>query len=198
VSAAPQLQRRAIPTEYAGLVPPALERVNVPAYILDRDGRIRWLNPAAEAIVGDVVGRRVTEVLDQIDERTAWSIFRRNLSGVPHPDFSLDLVAPDGAPTRVQVSSTPLGQRGVAVGMFGLAVPRARGERGAPRVQSRLTRRQQEVLELLAAGASTEQIAARLFLSRETVRNHVRHILHRLGARSRLEAVAIAHREDLL
>jgi DNA-binding CsgD family transcriptional regulator len=198
VSAAPQLERRPVPPEYAALVPPALERVNVPAYILDRAGRVRWLNPAAEAITGDCVGRLFTEVLGRVDADDAWAIFRRNLTGVPHPDFSVDLGQPGGAPTRVQVSSTALGPVGHAVGMFGLAIPSDRLERAAPAVQSRLTRRQHEVLALLAAGASTDQIAARLVVSRETVRNHVRHILQRLGARSRLEAVAIAHREKLL
>jgi DNA-binding NarL/FixJ family response regulator len=41
-------------------------------------------------------------------------------------------------------------------------------------------------------------IAATLHLSKETVRNHVRHVLRALGPRSRLEAVAIAHRTGLL
>jgi DNA-binding NarL/FixJ family response regulator len=42
---------------------------------------------------------------------------------------------------------------------------------------------------------STKQIADELHLSRETVRNHVRHLLHALGAKSRLEAVAVARRD---
>ena len=61
-----------------------------------------------------------------------------------------------------------------------------------------LTPRQTEVLRLLEYGRSTNQIAEELHLSRETVRNHVRHILQRLEARSRLEAVAIAHRDELI
>lgn len=61
-----------------------------------------------------------------------------------------------------------------------------------------LTRRESEVLELLAVGASTADIAQRLVLSTHTVRNHVRNITAKLGARSRLEAVAIARREGLV
>jgi DNA-binding CsgD family transcriptional regulator len=54
----------------------------------------------------------------------------------------------------------------------------------------RLTPRQLEILRLIAAGESTADIAARLFLSPETVRWHVKAILRRLGARSRAEAAA--------
>jgi DNA-binding NarL/FixJ family response regulator len=57
-------------------------------------------------------------------------------------------------------------------------------------------RRQNEVLELLGEGASTDQIAATLHLSRETIRNYVRQVLRVLGTHSRLEAVALAHQED--
>jgi DNA-binding NarL/FixJ family response regulator len=54
------------------------------------------------------------------------------------------------------------------------------------------------VLQLLARGATTDGIAADLHLSRETVRNHVRAVLERLGATSRLEAVAFARRDGLV
>jgi DNA-binding CsgD family transcriptional regulator len=198
VSAAQQLQRRPVPPEFAGHVPPALERVSVPAYILDRDGRIQWLNPAAEAITGNAIGRMFTEVLSSADAIGARPIFERNLRGAPHADFSVDLVHPDGAARRVQISSAALGPVGSAVGMFGLALPGAAAGVGDRARSDRLTRRQHDVLQLLAEGASTDQIAEKLVVSRETVRNHVRHILQRLHARSRLEAVAIAHREGLL
>jgi DNA-binding NarL/FixJ family response regulator len=61
-----------------------------------------------------------------------------------------------------------------------------------------LTPRQAEVLRLLEFGRSTEQIAHELHLSTETVRNHIRHILRALNAHSRLEAVAIGRREQLV
>jgi DNA-binding NarL/FixJ family response regulator len=54
------------------------------------------------------------------------------------------------------------------------------------------------VLRLLQQGRSTDQIAAELSLSRETVRNHIRHLLRALGVHTRLEAVAVARREHLL
>jgi DNA-binding CsgD family transcriptional regulator len=84
---------------------------------------------------------------------------------------------------------------GSAAGVFGVAVP----ERELPPVDpGQLTPRQAEVLRRLAVGESTEQIAARLGISRETVRNHIRDILRRLRVHSRLEAVIAAHERGLL
>ena len=70
-------------------------------------------------------------------------------------------------------------------------------DRGAP-LGPALTARELQVLTLLAEGASTDQIAADLFLSLHTVRNHVRNILGKLGAHSKLEAVAVATREGIV
>jgi DNA-binding NarL/FixJ family response regulator len=64
-----------------------------------------------------------------------------------------------------------------------------------PGSRGRLTRRQREILQLLADGESTTVAARELGLSEETVRTHSRNILARLGARNRTHAVAIALRE---
>ena len=55
-----------------------------------------------------------------------------------------------------------------------------------------LSEREREVLGLLAAGRGTKSIGDHLCISPFTVRNHIRHILEKLGVRSRLQAVAIA------
>ncbi len=55
----------------------------------------------------------------------------------------------------------------------------------------RLTPRELEVLEALASGASTQEIAETLRIGQATVRSHVKRILGKLGAHSRLEAVAM-------
>jgi len=77
-----------------------------------------------------------------------------------------------------------------------VSAARSRPERGPN--PSRLTRRQLEILRLVADGVSTGQIAGRLYLSRATVRNHVAAALRALGAHSRLEAVAVARRDGLI
>jgi DNA-binding NarL/FixJ family response regulator len=71
------------------------------------------------------------------------------------------------------------------------AVP-PKGSRG------KLTRRQRQILQLLADGESTTVAARELDLSEETVKTHTKNTLARLGARNRTHAVAIALRESLV
>jgi two-component system, NarL family, nitrate/nitrite response regulator NarL len=61
-------------------------------------------------------------------------------------------------------------------------------------VASRLTRREQEVLGLLAEGVEQDEIAKRLFITPKTVAKHIEHILGKLGVHSRAQAVALALR----
>jgi DNA-binding NarL/FixJ family response regulator len=61
-----------------------------------------------------------------------------------------------------------------------------------------LSTRELAVLRLVARGSSTEVVASELYVSVNTVRSHVRRILEKLGAHSKLEAVAIAVRDGTL
>jgi len=76
------------------------------------------------------------------------------------------------------------------IGVFGLLTGESNEDASAP--PAHLTPRQAEVLRLLEQGRSTKQIAQELHLSNDTVKNHIRHLLHALGVHSRLEAVAVA------
>jgi two-component system nitrate/nitrite response regulator NarL len=65
-------------------------------------------------------------------------------------------------------------------------------------VTGKLTKRELEVLRLLADGLRQDEIAERLFISRKTVGTHVTNILRKLGVHSQIQAVALAYREELL
>jgi DNA-binding NarL/FixJ family response regulator len=60
------------------------------------------------------------------------------------------------------------------------------------------TAREIEVLELISEGLVNREIGHRLFLSEETVKSHVRHLLAKLQARSRAHAVAVGFRRGLI
>ncbi len=60
-----------------------------------------------------------------------------------------------------------------------------------------LTKREMEVLKCLVEGCSNPEIAEKLSISRSTVKTHVSHILEKLGASNRLEAVSLAIRQKL-
>ena len=70
--------------------------------------------------------------------------------------------------------------------------------RGDGKVLASLTAREREVLRLIAAGRSNREIASVLFIAPKTASVHVSNILGKLGAASRTEAAAIAHREGLI
>jgi PAS domain S-box-containing protein len=176
----------------------ALEKVRVPSYIVDRHGIVRWVNPAAREIVGDVRGRQFTSVLSPEEARRAREIFARNISGaVERSDNEVVFVGADGQRILVDISAVPLRDGDQVIAMFGQVVD-IQIDQPPPTAHPSLTPRQTEVLRLLEHGRSTSQIAAELHLSVETVRNHIRHILRALGVHSRLEAVALTRRDHLL
>jgi DNA-binding NarL/FixJ family response regulator len=63
---------------------------------------------------------------------------------------------------------------------------------------SKLTPREREILDLLAEGLTNQAIATRLIVSLNTVRTHVQTVLTKVGAHSKLEAVALATKSGLL
>ena len=67
-----------------------------------------------------------------------------------------------------------------------------------PAVGFGLSSRELEVLRLMASGASTTEMSAQLFIGSNTTRSHVQSVLRKLGAHSKLEAVAIGMREGIV
>jgi PAS domain S-box-containing protein len=180
-----------------GDIPAALEAVSVPSYMIDLTGVIRWVNPAARRLVGDVRGRQFTSVVAPEDTRRAREEFARKIAGTAKvSDVEAVLFDAHGDRVSVEISSVPLMDGNRIIGVFGL-IP-AVEEDEPQQLPHHLTPRQTEVLRLLQQGRSTKQIADELCLSIETVRNHIRHLMRALGVHTRLEAVAAARREHLL
>jgi PAS domain S-box-containing protein len=174
-----------------GDVEQALDRVGVPSYVLDSTGIVRWINPAAKRLLGDVRGRHFTSIVVPEDSLRARELFSRKILGTsPATEATGVLVSRTGTRVPVEISAVPLMSGERVVGVFGLVEER-------PDIPTRplphLTPRQVEVLRLLQQGHSTRQIAAELHLTTETVRNHIRRLFRALGVHSRLEAVAVAH-----
>ena len=173
-----------------GDVEQALENVGVPSYVLDETGVVRWINAAAERLVGDVRGRHFTSVVAPEDSRRARELFAQKVLGTaPATEATGVLVSTAGTRVAVEISAAPLMNGERVVGVFGLFEG---GPDEIPTPPPHLTPRQVEVLRLLEQGCSTKQIAAELHLSTETVRNHIRRLFKALGVNSRLEAVAAA------
>jgi PAS domain S-box-containing protein len=179
-----------------GDLPSALDRVNVPSYAYDEHGIIRWLNPAAEQLVGDARGRQVTSVVAPEETRRVREAVAKHLVGEEDVEGAVVVVGPDGERQSIEISSVCLFEGQRVIGVFGQVADIE--VEPAPALHPHLTPRQSEVLRLLEHGRSTEQIARELHLSTETVRNHIRMLLRALGVHSRLEAVAVARREHIV
>ena len=70
--------------------------------------------------------------------------------------------------------------------------------RRATSTQKGLSKREREIMDLLAQGLTGEQVAARLFLSPETIKTHIRNAMNKLEANTRVHAIAIALREGFI
>jgi PAS domain S-box-containing protein len=172
----------------------ALERVRVPAYVVDRQGIVRWENKAARALFGDVRSKQITSLVAPEERRRAREIFYRNLTGPPEGSDNKGVAHDaDGERITVEVSAVPLTRDHHVIGVFGQVVDIE--DEAPPPPHPHLTPRQVEVLRMLERGYSTVQIADELHLSPETVRNHIRRLMRALGAHSRIEAVFLARPE---
>ena len=172
----------------------------MPVFAIDRKMIIRWLNRASRELVGDHQGDRFTDVLEPASIPVANQAFAQKVvGGAPSTEYEVTLRTRDGTLARAEVSSVPVRGGESIVGVFGLVTvdEQAAPLRGGDDEIS-LTPRQAQVLHLLARGCSTQQMAGELGVAEDTVRNHVRAVLRRLGVHSRLEAVIQAHRRGLV
>src|SRR5215475_4042411 len=92
-----------------GDVERALHGVGVPSYVLDKTGVVRWINAAAERLVGDVRGRHFTSVVAPEDSRRARELFAQKVLGsTPATDATGVLVSTAGKRVAVEISAVPL------------------------------------------------------------------------------------------
>ena len=70
--------------------------------------------------------------------------------------------------------------------------------RKATNTQKGLSKREREIMDLLAKGLTGEQVAAQLVLSPETIKTHIRNAMNKLEANTRVHAIAIALREGFI
>lgn len=176
----------------------ALEEVPLHAFVLDADATVRWQNKAARDVIGDRVGQKWAAVMTERSVRDVEEVWRTLFCSGEPAEVTIEAVLPDGTIERRDVSAAPLREGGSVIGVFGVGVLAA-GSSSKPLAPSELglTERQLEVLQLLAGGKSTEQIASELYLSKTTVRNHIAHILAALGVHTRVQAIIVASRAGL-
>ena len=160
------------------------------------------MNAAAERASGksnaEMIGGHYTDLLPPKARANVEAQFRRAVRGEP-TDFETVFVDGNGRIRGVRAQQLPLRDRGEIVGVLILAFDvRQPPERSSFGLHPRLTPRQREILDLIAAGLSTSEIADELTLSAETVRNHLRRVFRELNAHTRLEAIAAAQRLGLL
>ncbi len=152
--------------------------------------------------LADATGLIVVEDADDADLHVGLQPGPRNTlrvtAGGP-PDEQASTLLADLAPDDMLHAMRLIlaGHRIQAVAPSSLEQEHGRPERARPQPLT-LTPRETEVLNLLADGASNKVIARRLGISASTTKFHVASVLHKLGARSRLDAVSVGIRLGLV
>jgi PAS domain S-box-containing protein len=194
-------------------------------FAIDAEGRILVWNHAAENMLGytarEAVGRPCCDLLmgheDNGNRLCCRGCYGRDLVRIRDQVHNFDMRTRTKAGSMIwvnvstlMVSSDGIGDmtvhllRDVTATREILALVRERLSTAAqlvaaaPDGNSVLTRRELEILRIISTGLNTKDAAEKLHVSPATVRNHVQNILSKLGAHSRLEAVAYATRHRLI
>jgi len=182
----------------------------IPMAVVDREGRYIQINDAGIQVFqysrADALGRRIgrTAIEDPALAKAQWQqlLETNELYGeriVRHANGTLVRVS-------YAAHATSVGDRWLALfvalsarfqpgGPELIGPVRAASPRG---VGSKLTRRESEVLRLVALGSDTRHVAAELCISSETVRTHVRNAMKKTGARTRAQLVALVLADGLI
>ncbi len=201
-----------------------LERTGDGVFVTGVDERIVFWNRAAERILGytarEAIGRLCCDLFAGVDDHSNRLCYRGChvttlvRMGETVQNFDMRTRTKAGRPTWLNISIlTVPGKNGSAltVHLFRDVTatkelltlvherlsPPSTGDGAAPPANP-LTRRELEILRLIASGANTKVAAEKLHVSPSTIRNHAQNMFAKLNVHSRLEAVAYATRYRLL
>jgi two-component system NarL family response regulator len=151
---------------------------------------------AAQAIKDQVPHSKILMLTISDEEEDLYDAIKAGASGYLLKEISIEEVAD-------AIRSVHAGQSLISPSMASkllteFAAMARKDEEKQQMPTPRLTEREMEVLQLVAQGMNNRDIAKELFISENTVKNHVRNILEKLHLHSRMEAVVYAVREKLL
>ena len=151
---------------------------------------------ACSAIKAAVPSTKIVMLTMSDDEGDLYEAIRAGASGYLLKDLPIDEVA--HSIRQVQTGQSLISPALASKLLTEFAAMANRGDTAQAPPSPKLTAREMEVLRLVARGMNNRDIARDLFISENTVKNHVRNILEKLQLHSRMEAVVYAVREKLL
>jgi DNA-binding NarL/FixJ family response regulator len=165
------------------------KRVHAEVVIINTEADTREGLRATESISKNVPACQVLILTDDEDENLLLKAVQAGASGyLSHESPLSDLIGAVRALYRGETLIPPRMLRGLLTSL----VYRQRDQDEAMRKIARLTSRERQVLEIVAAGGNNEKIAQTLVISPQTARTHIRNLLIKLELHSRLEAAAFA------
>ena len=200
-----------------------LQAASHPVFVCDEGDQILEVNTAAKELLGarraELIGRPFHDVADFRDVfgnrvcTDGCPLHQMVRRGEPIQAFDLELRTPSESPRRVRISVvvvvgrrpgsyhmvyhlSPNGAPEGAKTWNGVTVTVPRNGHGSD--EPHLTRREHQILTRLVAGERAREISLALGIRPNTLRSHTQNILRKLGARSKVEAVSLALRQNLL
>jgi two-component system NarL family response regulator len=153
---------------------------------------------AARAMKEAAPSAKIVMLTISDEEEDLFEAIRAGASGYLLKDIPLDEVADAVRAVHGGQSLINPSMAGKLLSEFATLAGRDEEERPQQVPAPKLTEREMQVLKLVARGMNNRDIAKELFISENTVKNHVRNILEKLQIHSRMEAVMIAVREKLI
>jgi DNA-binding NarL/FixJ family response regulator len=153
------------------------------------EAQLPSLGHAIRAIARDAPRTRVVVLSSDADEERGLEVLRAGAVGYVRKECGVAALPRILAKVAEGEAAVPR-----TLGMRVLESLRRVPDRGWRPLHSQLTTREWQIVELLSAGAGTQDIAEELVLSPATVYGHIKNIMRKLGVRTRAEAVSAAQR----